>query len=168
VDPAPDAPPMFHELGPQNSRAFRALKVWMGFRQVGRDGYVQMMGEDISLARALHELVVLQDELEPATQNLSITTFRFVPADLREKGPQASTYLNDLNREIVAKLQSSGKVYITHAVVKGTYLLRACVVNFRTSHSDIEAVPALVLEAGHEIDRTLRPAGLRSTTGATS
>jgi len=129
---------------------------------------VQMMGEDISLARALHERVSAQEELEPGTQNLSITTFRFVPADLREKGPQASTYLNDLNREIVARLQQGGKVYITHAVVKGTYLLRACVVNFRTSLSDIEAVPALVLEAGREIDRTLRPASLRSTTSATS
>ena len=168
ADPAPDAPPMYHELGPQNSRTFRALKVWMGLRQVGREGYVQMMTEDISLARTLHERVSALDELEPATQNLSITTFRFVPADLREKGGQAGTYLNDLNREIVARLQSSGKVYITHAVVKGTYLLRACVVNFRTSLSDIEAVPALVLEAGREIDRTLRPAALRSTTSAAS
>ena len=163
-DPAPDAPPMFHELGPQNSRAFRALKVWMGLRQVGRDGYVQMMSEDISLARALYERVSAHEELEPMTQNLSITTFRFVPADLREKHAQASTYLNDLNREIVSKLQTSGKVYITHAVVKGTYLLRACVVNFRTSLADIEAVPALVLEAGHEIDRTLRPAALQNAT----
>jgi len=45
--------------------------------------------------------------------------------------------------------------------------LRACVVNFRTSLADIEAVPALVIEAGREIDRTLRPAALRSTTSAT-
>ena len=168
ADPAPGAPPMFHELGPQNSRAFRALKVWMGFRQVGRDGYVQMMREDISLARALLQLVNATEELEAMTQNLSITTFRFVPADLREKSALANTYLNDLNREIVARLQSNGKIYITHAVVKGTYLLRACVVNFRTSLADIEAVPALVLEAGREIDRKLRPAALRSTTPATS
>jgi glutamate/tyrosine decarboxylase-like PLP-dependent enzyme len=112
--------------------------------------------------------VVAHEELEPMTQNLSITTFRFVPADLRGKGPQADTYLNDLNREIVAQLQQGGKVYITHAVVKGMYLLRACVVNFRTSLSDIDAVPGLVLEAGREIDRTLRPAALRSTTSATS
>jgi aromatic-L-amino-acid/L-tryptophan decarboxylase len=166
ADPAPDAPPMYHELGPQNSRGFRALKVWMGFRQVGRDGYTQMMGEDMSLARALYHRVSTKEELEPGTQNLSITTFRFVPTDLRES-TQAGAYLNDLNREIVAKLQSGGKVYITHAVVKGTYLLRACVVNFRTSLADIEAVPALVIEAGREIDRTLRPAALRSTMSAT-
>jgi len=167
ADPAPDAPPMYHELGPQNSRAFRALKVWMGLRQVGRDGYVQMMGDDIALARALYERVIAHDELEPGTQNLSITTFRFVPADLRERQAQASTYLNDLNREIVARLQSGGKVYLTHAVVKGAYLLRACVVNFRTSLSDIEAVPELVLEAGRDLDRTLRPATLRTTTSTT-
>jgi aromatic-L-amino-acid/L-tryptophan decarboxylase len=165
-DPAPDAPPMYHELGPQNSRGFRALKVWMGLRSVGRDGYVQMIGEDMRLARALHEKAAAHPELEPWTQNLSITTFRFIPQDLRERTLEAAAYLNDLNREIVERLQSQGKIYLTHAVVRGTFVLRACVVNFRTSMADIEAVPELVQNAGRELDRTLRPAALRSGKGA--
>ena len=43
----------FHEQGPQNSRGFRALKVWLGLRQVGREGYIRMIREDCALARQL-------------------------------------------------------------------------------------------------------------------
>ena len=72
----------YFDLGPQNSRGFRALKVWLALQQVGRDGYEQMISDDIRLARLLFELISQNDELEALTHSLSITTFRFVPADL--------------------------------------------------------------------------------------
>ena len=37
------------DFGPQNSRGFRALKVWLALRQVGREGYVRMIADDIRL-----------------------------------------------------------------------------------------------------------------------
>ena len=73
----------YFDYGPQNSRGFRALKVWLALRQVGRDGYLQMIGDDMRLARHLHALVAQHPEFEAITQNLSITTFRYVPPDLR-------------------------------------------------------------------------------------
>jgi glutamate/tyrosine decarboxylase-like PLP-dependent enzyme len=160
TDPSPDAPIMYHELGPQNSRGFRALKVWLALRQAGREGTVRMIDEDIRLARALHHLAAAHPELEAWTQGLSITTFRFVPPDLRGR-EDAAAYLNDLNREIMSRLQSEGEVFLTNAVVGGAYLLRACVVNFRTTLGDIEQVPELTARAGRAIDATLRPAALR-------
>jgi len=39
----------YHEYGPQNSRGFRALKVWLALRQVGRAGYKEMISDDIQL-----------------------------------------------------------------------------------------------------------------------
>ena len=73
----------YFDLGPQNSRGFRALKVWLALRQVGRAGYLKMIGDDMLLARHLHGLVAQHPEFEATSQNLSITTFRYVPRDLR-------------------------------------------------------------------------------------
>ena len=152
---AEDPPTNFHEWGPQNSRGFRALKVWATIRQIGRDGYVQMIRDDIACAKELHGLASSSDELEALTHSLSITTFRYVPPDLR--GDAASMdYLNKLNTELLARLQHEGKVYVSNAVINGVFALRACVVNFRTSSADIRAVVDATVEAGRSLDRELR------------
>ncbi len=62
----------FYEYGLQNSRGFRALKVWMSLLQADRKGYEQMISEDIALARYLNELAAKHPELEAMTSNLSI------------------------------------------------------------------------------------------------
>jgi glutamate/tyrosine decarboxylase-like PLP-dependent enzyme len=147
-----------YEYGPQNSRGFRALKVWLALRQVGRAGYVEMISDDILLAQMLYQLVEAHPELQAFTQGLSITTFRYVPPDLTTGSEQVEAYLNQLNTELLNRLQKSGEALISNAVVGGTFLLRACIVNFRTSLEDIEALPILVTRIGREVDATMRPA----------
>ena len=66
-------------------------------------------------------------------------------------------YLNTLNKAIVARLQQGGDAFITHAVIDGRYVLRACVVNFRTTEADIDALPGLVTALGRACDAELRP-----------
>src|SRR5690606_27793087 len=147
-----DRPTYFHELGLQNSRGFRALQVWLTLQQVGREGYVRMIRDDIALAAALHAAVGAHPELEPLTLGLSIATFRYVPPDKR--GDEA--HLNRLNTELVLRLQASGEAFVSNAVIDGRYALRACIVNFRTQRSDVEALPELVLRLGREVDQELR------------
>jgi len=144
------------DYGLQNSRGFRALKVWLAFRQVGRRGYVQMIGDDIRLSRRMHELVSAENELEAFTQYLSISTFRFVPADLTPDGGRVDEYLNKLNTEIVNRLQREGEIFVSNAVIDGKFLLRACIVNFRTTIDDIKAIVEVVLRVGHEVDASMR------------
>jgi aromatic-L-amino-acid/L-tryptophan decarboxylase len=151
----------YYEYGPQNSRGFRALRVWLALRQVGRQGYAQMIAEDIQLAAHLFDLVEAQADLQAHTQNLSVTTFRYVPSDLAADPAQVEPYLNRLNEDLLVALQKSGEAFVSNAVVRGTYLLRACVVNFRTSLEDIEALPEIVSRIGQAIDAALRPAALR-------
>lgn len=148
----------FVDYSPQNSRGFRALKVWLGLQQVGRRGYVKMIGDDIALARRLHKLASEHAELEPLTQSLSITTFRFVPADLRpEIGTErCEAYLNRLNQELLERIQRSGEAFVSNAVIRGCYALRACIVNFNTSAADMEALPGIVQRLGREVDAALR------------
>ena len=50
---------------------------------------------------------------------------------------------------------------MSNAVIDGTYVLRACIVNFRTTQGDIAATPDIVVRVGRELDRALRPTELR-------
>jgi glutamate/tyrosine decarboxylase-like PLP-dependent enzyme len=147
----------YYELGFQNSRGFRALKVWLGLRQAGKDGYVQMISDDIKLAKHLYNLVDSETELQAFTNNLSVTTFRYVPSNLQLTNNNAEDYLNELNQELLDRLQNSGEAYLSNAIINDKFLLRACVVNFRTTISDIETLPKIVIRIGKEIDSVNRP-----------
>ncbi len=149
----------YFEHGLQNSRGFRALKVWLALRQAGREGYVKSIMDDIGVAQALYRAAETHPELEAVTQALSITTLRYVPQDLRSKRESAAVaeYLNRLNTEILDRLQRGGEAFLTNAVVDGRFLLRACVVNFRSTPADAEAVAGIVARVGCDADHDLRP-----------
>jgi glutamate/tyrosine decarboxylase-like PLP-dependent enzyme len=144
------------EYGPQNSRGFRALKVWLGLRQVGRSGYQRMISDDIKLAERLFELADSHPELEAVTHHLSITTFRYVPQELQTNDEETATYLNKLNTEVLTRLQEGGEAFVSNAVLNGKYVLRACIVNFRTSLKDIELLPEIVTRIGREVHAEIR------------
>jgi len=151
----------YHEYGPQNSRGFRAFKVWLALRQVGRSGYQQMIADDMALARTLVERVEAHPNLELGTHNLSITTFRYAPSDLQKGTESAETFLNEINSALLMELQKSGEAYLSNAVVRGKFFLRACIVNFRTSVADVTVLPEMVARIGSEVDRRMRPTKLR-------
>jgi glutamate/tyrosine decarboxylase-like PLP-dependent enzyme len=162
-------PPYYHfdesatnyvDCGPQNSRGFRALKIWLALRQVGAAGYRQMIADDIGLSRAMAAAVDRHPDLELVTQQLSITTFRYVPADLRaRRGDEGvERHLDAINRELLDRMQRGGEAFVSNAVIGGRYVLRACIVNFNTGLADAEAVPALAARIGKELDDQLRGA----------
>ncbi|MEO8075179.1 MAG: aminotransferase class V-fold PLP-dependent enzyme [Acidobacteriota bacterium] len=147
------------DFGPQNSRGFRALKVWLALQQVGRDGYVQMIGDDIRLSERLSASVAAHPELEACTQALSITTFRYVPSVVPPGDDTArEAYLNTLNEALLERIQASGEAFVSNAVVRGKYLLRACIVNFHTGEVDVDALPEIVVRLGREVAASLRDA----------
>jgi glutamate/tyrosine decarboxylase-like PLP-dependent enzyme len=151
------------DCGPQNSRGFRALKVWLALKQVGAVGYRNMIAEDIRLSKVMAEAVSRHPELQLMTQELSITTFRYVPQNLREelRESEAELHLDVLNRELVDRLQRGGDTFVSNAIVRGRYVLRACIVNFHTTRADVETVPDIVARIGREVDAELRWKNLR-------
>lgn len=160
------SPPYYHfgveainyfDFGPQNSRGFRALKVWLALQQVGRQGYVSLLSRDIQLAEELFQRAALHPELEAVTRSLSIATFRYLPADLGTTGAETEVYLNQLNRELLTRLQESGEAYVSNAVIGEKFVLRACIVNFRTTSADIQELTLIVARMGKAIDQALRP-----------
>jgi aromatic-L-amino-acid decarboxylase len=148
----------YFDHGPQNSRGFRALKVWLALQQVGRQGYLEMIGDDMLLARHLHRCLEQHPDFEATSQNLSITTFRYVPRDLAPQigSTTVERYLDQLNHALLAAVEKSGEAFLSNAVIGTTFVLRACIVNFHTSLDDVEALPVLLARLGGEVDAALR------------
>ncbi len=158
---AEDPPTNFYEWGLQNSRGFRALKVWTTIQQVGLEGYQRMIADDIALSREMHRLAGGEAELEALTQSLSINTFRYIPLGLDRKSAGAKEYLNELNTALLARMQAEGTAYLSNAVLDGNFALRACIVNFRTTSADVKATIDVIVRLGRVIDAEMRPEGLR-------
>ena len=135
----------FYEYGFQNSRGFKALKVWMLLQQAGRQGYIETIARDIQLARLFYKLASAHPELQAVTQNLSITTLRYCPPGYPEAG------LNELNERVLNDLQRNGEMFLSNAVVGDMYCLRACIVNFRTTEMDIEAMVEIIVSSGRRM-----------------
>ena len=160
-------PPYYHfgeeavnyvDYGPQNSRGFRALKVWLGLRHAGREGALRLIADDIRLSERLHENVQRESELESFTHELSIVTFRYVPADLRSQtsSSEVGEYLDALNRELLERIQASGEAFVSNAIVGSRYALRACIVNMNTRASDVDMLPGIIVRLGREVDAGMR------------
>jgi len=115
------------ELGPQWSRAFLALKVWMSLAAHGTDAYARRIAHDVELARYLDDRVREHPDLEsmcPVT--LSIACFRYAPAGVDDAA------LDALNERLMIEIRRHGRTFPSNAVLNGRYGLRACFVNHRT------------------------------------
>lgn len=109
-----------------------------------------MIAEDIELSELLFELAKKNPELEAMTQNLSITTFRYVPYEnLPKENVKREKYLNTLNEQLLDKLQQGGEIFLSNAIIKERYCLRGCIVNFRTTKKDIEEIIEIVVREGN-------------------
>jgi glutamate/tyrosine decarboxylase-like PLP-dependent enzyme len=146
----------YYDMGPQNSRGFRALKVWLAVQHAGAAGCRQMISDDMALSRQLYQLAADHPELEALTNNLSITTLRYVPPELRASlgSKETEEYLNQLNQRLLESIEKSGEAFVSNAVLGRKFVLRFCIVNFRTSASDIEAIPQLLVRLGRQAHAT--------------
>jgi hypothetical protein len=153
-----DAVDLFLKLHGEKRQSAKGIKQFRRHarlvKQAWAGRYVDaMIGDDMRLARALAEAVRRTPELELLTQALSITTFRYVPAELAATigDPEVDARLDAINRELLDRLQRGGELFVSNAVVGGRYALRACVVNFQTTPADIDAIPAIVVRVGREV-----------------
>jgi aromatic-L-amino-acid/L-tryptophan decarboxylase len=136
--------------GPDFSRGFAALKIWLSLLAHGRAAYGRRISHDAALARYLGELVGEHPDFELMTPpSLSICCFRYAPAALR--GDDGA--LDRLNERIMSALMADGRVYCSNAVLGGRFCLRACIVNFRTEAEHMELLLEVAAEHGARLAR---------------
>jgi glutamate/tyrosine decarboxylase-like PLP-dependent enzyme len=139
------------DLGPDLSRGFRALKVWMTISVYGADRLGEVVRQTCDLAAALADLVDREPALERlAPVTLNIVCFRFIAAD---------GDLDRLNADIVADLQEAGVAAPSTTMVNGALAIRTAIVNHRTNHADIAIMVDAVIQAGRRrVEAAIRAA----------
>jgi aromatic-L-amino-acid/L-tryptophan decarboxylase len=123
------------DYGPELSRRFRALKVWMLLKGVGLDRLSEAIESNLACARHLESMVQASDDFEMvAPVELSIFCFRHVPVQLRNESPKA---IDAFNERLLVALQRDGSSYLSNATLGGRFALRGCVLNYRTTLRDM-------------------------------
>ncbi len=132
----------FADYGEQLTRAARALKVWLGVHYSGMATLRSEVARRISLARHMEQMIRQQPVLEllsPA--QLGVICFRVHP-----DGMEAAA-LDELNEQVNAAVNATGRHLISSTRLRGKFSLRACVLGFRTTEGDVEAVIKAVVDA---------------------
>jgi aromatic-L-amino-acid decarboxylase len=141
-------PVLFNERGPELSRGFKALKVWVGLKHHGTRGYAAAVEHDVAMARFLADAVREREDLELLAEPvLSIVGFRYRPAG---RGLEEAD-LDRVNRQIVNRLVGAGAFFLAPTILKGRTAMRVAIVNFRTTEDDVRALLDESARAGREI-----------------
>jgi aromatic-L-amino-acid/L-tryptophan decarboxylase len=131
--------------GPQFSRGFAALKVWVSLLAHGRAAYGRRIAHDAALARYLGELVAEHPDFDlMCPPRLSICCFRYRPRGWTGTEEE----LDRLNERLMTAIHADGRVFCSNAVIDDRFGLRACIVNFRTEAPDVERLLAIAAELG--------------------
>ena len=139
------------DYGPELSRRFRALKVWMLLKGVGLERLGEAIESNLACARHLESIVQASDDFEMAAPvELSIFCFRYVPASLRNGSPNT---IDAFNERLLVALQRDGSSYLSNTTLAGRFALRGCVLNYRTTLRDME----ILLDDLRRVGRSLPP-----------
>ncbi len=117
----------FCQLSPELSRDFRGLRVWLPFKLAGADAFRRNLDEKLDLTVwATDQLRTIAGIRIVAEPQLSIVAFRL------ERGGLDGDGLNRLNRRLLERTNARRRVYLTGTTVQGMFVLRICVLSFRT------------------------------------
>lgn len=132
----------YRDWGIQLGRRFRALKLWFVIRSYGVTQLQEKIREHINIARWFEQQVIKHPDFELlAPVPLSLVCFRYNPASFT-----GSENLNQINEELLSKLNLTGKIFLTHTKLNGQYALRMSIAGTLTGQQHVEKAWELIRE----------------------
>jgi aromatic-L-amino-acid decarboxylase len=146
----------YNEYTPQLGRRPRAIKVWLLLRYFGLSGLRARLEAHIAMAQELARWV----DAEPDAQRLAPTPFSTVCFRWRprrfaghEDEPEVAALLDALNERLLARINESGEVFLSHARLAGRFTLRVAIGNLRTELRHVARAWQLATGIGRDLDR---------------
>jgi aromatic-L-amino-acid decarboxylase len=140
----------FKDYGPQLSRSFRALKVWMTFKAYGARTLRAAIDSNIEIMRYLADRIdESPDFVRVAPVPLSVVCFQYRTPDTSVHGDRE--YLDGLNNALPKALEKDGRVFVSGTKIHGRRVLRACSVNHRLRREDVDLLLEVIREVGSSL-----------------
>jgi len=136
----------FCQLSPELSRPFRGLGVWLPFKLLGAEAFRDALDEKLDLAQRAAAALHAMDGIEVvADPQLSVVAFR-VAADGMDEAER-----NAASRALLDAVNRRRRVFLTATTVRGSFLLRICVLSFRTHADRVDAGLEDIRAGVHEV-----------------
>jgi aromatic-L-amino-acid decarboxylase len=132
--------PDFASFSPELTREFRGLRLWLPLHLHGVQAFIRALDEKLDLARLVHDRLVALPELElPWPPQLSLVVFK----------PRGGT--NQDTEGLLRRVNSSNRVWLSPAPVRGETYLRLCILSHRSRPDRIEEAVQIIgsAVAGH-------------------
>jgi len=136
----------FADLGPDLTRSFKALKVWLSLKTHGAGAFARLVEQNVAQAEHLAARVRAHPELELlAPVALNVVCFRY-----RREGIDEAA-LNALNEEVLFRIHEAGIAVPSSTLLHGRFALRVAIVNHRSRRADFDALVDAVVRIGREV-----------------
>jgi aromatic-L-amino-acid decarboxylase len=142
----------YMDYGIQLGRRFRALKAWVIFRSFGREGMAARLREHIRLANLFADWIKGDDRFELAAPvSMGVVCFRFVGGPRSATTATTTEKIDQLNSEIVEKINASGRAYLTQTKLRGQTVMRIGLGNVLTTEKHLRDAWDMIREVTGEL-----------------
>jgi aromatic-L-amino-acid decarboxylase len=125
------------DLGPELTRGYRGLRLWLPLHLHGVDAFRRELDEKLDLTAHAHQALSADPHLEmPLTPDLSVTVFRSPAGD-------AAT------ERLLSRINDTRRAYLSSTRLDGRHTIRLCVLSFRTHKSHVDEVLEIIRHAAH-------------------
>ena len=126
------------DFGPELSRHFRALRLWLPLKLIGVAPFRAALSEKILLTRYTYERMAELDNFEMGPYpDLSTFAFRYLP----DTGDA-----DDFNRQLVLSLRADGRIFLSSTMLGGKFMIRVNILSYRTHLETMDYSIEVILE----------------------
>jgi aromatic-L-amino-acid decarboxylase len=137
----------FTEHSPELSRSFRGLQVWLPLKLFGLQAFRENLAEKLRLTQWMYHRFLEEPGFECLSiPDLSVITFRYRP----QRGD-----IETFNRRLLENIVKSGKLFLSSTLLNGAFVVRVCILSFRTHQAEVEEAFEIVRAAARELEQVI-------------
>ncbi len=132
------------DYSPELSRSFRGLRVWLPLKLFGVKAFRDNLAEKLQLTKWMYHQFLKQPNFECFSKpDLSVIAFRYHP----KKGE-----INVFNKQLLEKINNSKRIFLSSTLLKGEFVIRVCILSFRTRKAIVEEAFDIIKTSAQELD----------------